>query len=197
MTASFISKSKYDFFIRLFLYIIIAGNIITLSIVFLYPRFSFMICHWGVSEREILLSEGSEDNPNTERLRRIYKLMYFVKDHSEEDSMIYFLNPYFSRAQACKILLPRKIHFLDSQNIKKFLLFGQKRIRIPSYFVFIKEDKPDFCREDEIIWDGSGWGMYKCENLQKNLIKAAELHGKTMKILPLHYKVCLADKSII
>jgi len=164
LTASFLKKSKYDFFIRLFLHIIITGNIITLSIVFLYPRFSFMIRYWGASEREILLSKGSMDNPNTERLRKIYKLMYFVKDNSEEDGVVYFINPQFSLAQVYKILLPRKVQFLDSHDIKKSL-FGQKKGKIPNYFVFTKEDKPDFCREDEVIWNGSEWGVYKVENL--------------------------------
>ena len=161
MTASFLRRSKYDFFIRLFLYIIIAGNIITLSIVFLYPRFSFMISYWGASEREILLSKGSMDNPNTERLRKIYKLMYFVKDNSREDGVVYFINPKFSLAQVYKILLLRKVQFLNLQDVKKFSQIGQKKGGIPNYFVFTKEDKPDFCREYSIIWDESGWGIYK------------------------------------
>ena len=163
-STSLINESNYNLIIRFFLYIIIAGNIIILSIVFLYPRFSFMIRYWGASEREILLSEGSRDNPNTERLRKIYKLMYFVKDNSREDGVVYFINPQFSLAQVYKILLPRKVQFLDSHDIKKSL-FGQKKEGIPNYFVFTKEDKPDFCREDSIIWDESGWGVYKVENL--------------------------------
>ena len=167
MTASFIRKSRYDFFIRLFLYIIIAGNIITLSIVFLYPRLSFMMSYWGAPEREILLSEGSKDNPNTDGLRKIYRLMYFVKDNSGEDGVVYFINPKFSLAQVYKILLPCKVQFLDSQDVKKFSQLGQKRGGIPTYFIFRKEDKPDFCREDYIIWDKSGWGIYKMEHLSK------------------------------
>ena len=165
MTASFLKKSKYDFFIRLFLHIIITGNIITLSIVFLYPRFSFMIRYWGASEREILLSEGSKDNPNTDGLRKIYRLMYFVKDNSGEDGVVYFINSKFSLAKVYKILLPRKVEFLDSQDVKKFSQLGQKRGGIPTYFVFRKEDKPDFCGEGEVVWDGSGWGICKVENL--------------------------------
>jgi len=120
-----------------------------------------MIRYWVASEREILLSEGSKDNPNAESLRRIYKLMYFVKDHSEENGVVYFINPQFSLAQVYKILLPRKVQFLSSQDIKKFSLLSQKRGGVPSYFVFRKEDKPDFYGEDEVIWDGSGWGIYK------------------------------------
>lgn len=161
MTTSSIKGFNYDLFIRLLLYVIIAGNVIVLSIVFLYPRLSFMLRYWGASEREILLSEGSKDNPNAESLRRIYKLMYFVKDNSEGNDVVYFINPQFSLAQVYKILLPRKVQFLDSQGIKKFSLFGQKRGGMPSYLVFMKEDKPDFCGEDEVIWDESGWGIYK------------------------------------
>ncbi len=147
-------------FIKL-LRIIIAGNILILSIVFLYPRFSFMIKYWGATEREILLSEGSKDNPNTERLRKVYKLLYFVKDNSRENGVICFINPRFSLAHAYKILLPRKVQFLDSKDIKEFSLLDPKRGGMTCYFVFAKKDKPDFCKEDEMIWDESGWGIYR------------------------------------
>ncbi len=64
-------------------------------------------------------------------------------------------------AQVYKILLPRKVQFLGSQNVKKFSLPDQKVGEVPGYFVFRKEDKPDFYGEDEVIWDGSRWGIYK------------------------------------
>ena len=156
MSTSLVRKANYSLFIKMFLYVIAVGNIILLSIVFLYPRFSFMISHWGTSEREILLSEGSKDNPNTERLRKVYKLMYFVK----ENGVVYFINPRFSLAHAYKIVLPRKVHFLNSQDMKEFSLLDPKRRGMTCYFVFAKKDKPDFCKEDEVIWDESEWGIY-------------------------------------
>jgi len=58
-------------------------------------------------------------------------------------------------------LLPRKVQFLNSRDVKRFSQLGLKRRGIPNYFVFTKEDKPDFCREYSIIWDESGWGIYK------------------------------------
>ena len=154
-------RAYYDLFIRVLLYLIVGGNIIILSIVFLYPRFSFMIHHWGASDRGILLSEGSSDNPNTERLRKVYKLMYFVKDNSRENGVMCFINPRFSLAHAYKILLPRKVQFLDSKDIKEFSLLDPKRGGMTCYFVFDEKDKTDFYKEDEVIWDESGWGIYK------------------------------------
>ena len=121
--------------------------------------------HWGASEKEILLSEGSKDNPNMEGSREIYKLMYFVKDNSKENGVVYFIKPRFSLAQAYKIVLPRKVQFLVSGNIKELFLPGQKWKKIPRYFVFKREDTPDFCQEEGIRWDESGWGIHKCENL--------------------------------
>jgi len=85
--------------------------------------------------------------------------MYFVKDNSREDGVVYFINPKFSLAQVYKLLLPRKVQFLDSREIKGFLTLSQKRDGLPSYFVFRKKDKPDFCGEDEIVWDESGCGI--------------------------------------
>ncbi len=151
---------------RLLLYIVVMGNITLLFIVFLYPRLVFMMSHWGASERTILLSEGPRDNPNMGHLRKIYKRMYFVKDHSEEDSVIYFINPYFTKAEAYKILLPRKVKFSDikgrdMKDIEGFHVFSEKRLRIGDYLVFSEENKPDFCSNDEVIWDESGWGIYK------------------------------------
>lgn len=154
-------RAYYDLFIRVLLYLIVGGNIIILSIVFLYPRFSFMIHHWGASDRGILLSEGSSDNPNTERLRKVYKLMYFVKDNSRENGVMCFINPRFSLAHAYKILLPRKVQFLDSKDIREFSLLDPKRGGMTCYFVFDEKDKPDFYKDDEVIWDESGWGIYK------------------------------------
>ena len=66
--------------------------------------------------------------------------MYFLKDNSREDGVIYFINPKFSLAQAYKVLLPCKVQFLDSQNIKNFSLIGQKRDG-SSYFVFRKKNQ--------------------------------------------------------
>ena len=152
-------------FLKSVIVFIILGNITILSYVFLYPRVSFMVSHWGASEREILLSAGPRDNPNMEHLRKIYKLIYFVKDHSEEDSRIYFINPHFSESEAYKILLPRKVHFLDSQGINKLSLLSRKRRVAARYVIFRKKDTPDFCKEDGILWDESGWGIYKCDNL--------------------------------
>ena len=161
MTTTLMRRAYYDLFIRVLLYLIVGGNIIILSIVFLYPRFSFMIHHWGASDRGILLSEGSSDNPNTERLRKVYKLMYFVKDNSRENGVMCFINPRFSLAHAYKILLPRKVQFLDSKDIREFSLLDPKRGGMTCYFVFDEKDKPDFYKDDEVIWDESGWGIYK------------------------------------
>jgi hypothetical protein len=137
------------------------GNFIILSIVFLYPRFSFVVRHWGAFEREILLSEGSKDNPNTDSLRKIYKLMYFVKDKSRENGVLYFINPQFSLAHVYKIVLPRKVQFFDSEDLEEFSLTAQRKGDVPRYFVFRVEDTPYFCSDDEVIWDESGWGIYK------------------------------------
>ena len=156
-----IRESKYDLFVRLLLYLIVLGNITTLFIVFSYPRMVFMVRHWGASEREILLSEGPLDSPNTEHLRRIYRLMYFIKDNTGEDSVISFVTICSSKAEAYKILLPRKVRFIDSEDKKRFSLLNQRTGEIPHYFVFKKEDRPVFYRENKVVWDESGWGIYR------------------------------------
>jgi hypothetical protein len=152
---------RYDLLIKGLLYGMVVANIMLLSSIFLYPRLVFMVTHWGASEREILLSEGPADNPNMEHLRKIYKLLYFVRDHSEEDSTVNFINPHFSKAEAYKVLLPRRVHFLELHDRKDLLLPIQKGVKKKDYFIFIREDKPDGLRENEIIWDESGWGLYK------------------------------------
>lgn len=158
---SLVKESHNSTTIRLFLYLIVVGNIIILSIVFLCPRLVFMVEHWGASEREILLSDGPRDNPNMGHLRKIYKMMYFIKDHSEGNSTIYFINPQIFPNEVYKILLPRNIHFLDPKALKKFSITSQKGVGTSIYFVFMKKDKPEFCKKDEIIWDESGCGIYK------------------------------------
>ena len=122
-----------------------------------------MIEHWGASEREILLSKGPRDNPNMEHLRKFYHMMYFVKDHSEEDSVVYFVNRQFFSDEVHKILLPRKIRFLDTKVIREFSLPILREEEISVYVVFRKEDKPDFCRIERIMWDGGGCGIYRVE----------------------------------
>ena len=144
-----------------FLIVIICLNIIALASVFLYPRLSFLYEYRKASSKEILLSPGPRDNPNMEHLRKIYALMYFVKDHSTEDSVIYFIRPKFNLAEAYKILLPRKVRFIDSEDKKRFSLLNQRTGEIPHYFVFKKEDRPVFYRENKVVWDESGWGIYR------------------------------------
>ena len=112
MTETLIRRSYYDLFIRAFLYLIVVGNVVILSVVFLRPRLVFMVKHWGASEREILLSEGPRDNPTMEHLRKFYTMMYLVKDHSEENSILYFVNRKYFPNEVYKILL---INYLDNK----------------------------------------------------------------------------------
>jgi hypothetical protein len=122
-----------------------------------------MINNWGASEREILLSKGPKDNPNMEHLRKFYKMMYFVKDHSEDNSVIYFVDRQFFANEVYKILLPRKIQFLNPRTIKTFSSHSQRTEGIPIYIVFRREDKPDFCRVEKVVWDKSGCGLCKID----------------------------------
>ena len=158
--------SIYFVVVKTLIAFIILSNIMILSYVFLFPRLNFMVAHWGASEREILLSEGPGDNPNMEHLRKFYKMMYFVKDHSENDSVIYFVNRQFFSDEVYKILLPRKIQYLDEQDIDEFLLPSQSSPKMPSYIVFRREDAPDFCRRDRVIWDESGCGIYELKHIR-------------------------------
>jgi len=162
----FMRDSVYSIVVKVLIAFIIMSNIMVLSYVFLYPRLVFMVTHWGASEREILLSEGPRDNPNMEHLRGIYELMYFVNDHSSEDSVVYFINPQFSKSEAYKILLSRKIQYLDEQDVDEFSLPDQSSLKTPSYIVFRREDAPDFCRRDRVIWDESGCGIYELKHIR-------------------------------
>ena len=153
--------SVYSIVVKVLIAFIIMSNIMVLSYVFLYPRLVFMVTHWGASEREILLSEGPRDNPNMEHLRKVYKLMYFVKDHSEEDSMIYFINPLFSESEAYKILLPRRVEFVDSLSNGNLLTIGQEPYGGRRYLVFRKESIPPLVEQGEIIWYEEGWGIWR------------------------------------
>jgi len=161
MKESILSKSgaPFNFFVKVLLYTIVMSNVIILSMVFLYPRLHFMLSHWGASERELLLSEGSRDNPNMESLREVYTLMYFVKDTTEEKSVVYFINPTFTKAYAYKILLPREVNFIESDEGERFFENKKQLSTKNSYLVFRKEDLPDIAQERQVAWSEEGWGV--------------------------------------
>jgi len=157
------AKIKERSIVRLsrFLTTIVCLNLVTLSVVFLYPRLTFLYEYRNSSAKEVLLSPGPRDNPNMENLREVYRLMYFIKDHTEEDSEIYFISPYFSKAQACKILLPRGIYFVDKWKAKSLLAVGQQEDGKISYLVFEGENIPELTEKGGITWDENSWGIYK------------------------------------
>jgi 4-amino-4-deoxy-L-arabinose transferase-like glycosyltransferase len=144
-----------------FLWSILCLNMITLSVVFLWPRLSFLSEYRHASVREMLLSPGPKDNPNMEHLRRIYKLMYFIKDHTEEESSIYFIKPHFSQAEAYKILLPRGVKFIESDEESSFFESIQRLPKGMSYLAFKKENLPELAKERKIEWNDEGWGICK------------------------------------
>jgi hypothetical protein len=144
-----------------FMWSIICLNIITLSVVFLWPRLSFLSEYRNASLREMLLSPGPRDNPNMEHLRKIYKLMYFVRDHSEEESTVYFVKPHFSQAEAYKILLPRGVKFIDGGQGEKLLKVDQRPYGGTSYLAFKKENVPELAKGKKIEWNDEGWGICK------------------------------------
>jgi len=144
-----------------FLWSIILLNIITLSVVFLWPRLSFLYEYRNASLREMLLSPGPNDNPNMEHLRKIYKLMYFIKDHTEEESTVYFVKPHFSQAEAYKILLPRGVKFIDGGQGEKLLKVDQRLYEGTSYLAFKKENVPELAKGRKIEWNDEGWGICK------------------------------------
>ena len=154
-------KEKGRILLSQFILIIVCLNIFTLAVVFLYPRLTYLYEYRDANLREILLSPGPRDNPNMEHLRRIYKLMYFVKDHSEKDSVVFFINPYFSKAEALKVLLPRKVRFVSGDEPESFLSVDQNLYGERKYLVFKKDTIPHFVKEKEIMWSEDGWVICK------------------------------------
>jgi hypothetical protein len=147
-----------------FLIIVICLNIITLTIVFLYPRLAFLYEYRNASSKEILLSPGPRDNPNMEHLRRIYKFLYFVKEHSEEDSIIYFINPHTSKPQAYKVLLPRTIRFINQEGNNDVIISNSQVLDGKRcYLVFRKGNIPSIVGTQEIIWNDAGWAICRFE----------------------------------
>jgi len=144
-----------------FLTTLVCLNLITLSVIFLYPRLAFLYEHRNSSAREVLLSSGPRDNPNMKHLRKIYALMYFVKDHSEVGSVVYFIDPYFLETEALKILLPRRVKFVDLLESRTLFDVGQKAHGERSYLVLRKETIPYFVEKEEVIWNEEGWGIYR------------------------------------
>jgi len=141
--------------------ILVYLNLITLSVIFLYPRLAFLYEHRNSSAKEVLLSPGPRDNPNMEHLREVYRLLYFIKDHTEEDSMLYFISPYFSKAQACKILLPRGICFIDRWKAKRLLTASQKEDGKTRYLVFEEDTFSELATKGGDVRNEKGWTIYK------------------------------------
>ena len=144
-----------------FLACVVWLNLFTLTVFFLYPRLSFLYEYRGASLREVLFSSGPQDSPNMEHLRDIYKLLYFVKDHSTEDSVVYFISPKFNLAQVSKILLPRKVCFCDQYEVESLLTIGQKRDSQAGHLVFKIENTPHLVEGRKIVWYDKEWGIYR------------------------------------
>lgn len=90
---------------------VIVCNLLVLALFFLIPRVQFMISHWGESRNQLLLSSGPKDNPNMSHLRNIYKALVEIEDQGKDNYPVFLENPKFSKAEALKILFPRKVYF--------------------------------------------------------------------------------------
>ena len=132
-----------------------------LSIVFLSPRLFFMIGNWDSSEREILLSKGPRDNPTMEHLREFYRKMYFIKDNTEEEGVLYFVEMETGLEEAYKILLPRKLCFIGQGEAGNLLSGSQKQNTGKGYLVFAREKIPNGVGLREVVWSNEGWGIWR------------------------------------
>ena len=93
------------------------------------PRIQFMISHRGESRNQILLSSGPKDNPNMAHLRNIYKALIEIENKSSDGNPVFLMNPKFSKAEALKILFPRKVYFgkQEKETLRSDINKGENR----------------------------------------------------------------------
>ncbi len=145
-------------------YGIIAGNLVVLSIVFIFPRVQFFLSHSNLTHVQLSETRGSGDMPN--QFSKTYAVANRLRQLTPEDATL-FMPPGDRqegsfRSAVIQVLYPRRIVFGDDVGFENKLNASQVK---PTYTVFSAEWHPEFCGErPRIPLNDSGFGMCRLDS---------------------------------
>lgn len=140
--------------------VIVTGNLVILTLVFLVPRVQFILAHEDLSGNQLMETSGSPDMPN--QLSKTYEVVHRIRELTPEAATVFMppgdrLAGSF-RSASIQVLYPRKILFGEDEHFGNGLEDAEKIEA--SYFVYSPDWQPEFCKEfPSIELIGFGFGM--------------------------------------